>query len=393
MDGAINWDEIHVRCHLGASSEYEVRICQDANGNPCLPENGGTFPDAQCETTVKFSKESRMCAGVGVRRNPETNQVEGFKAALYFYDERTILSIEKYEDELRLEEFRGKSKWKKFSGYQEKFGETWKDKVKEEVNKTYRNIQDMIDHIWFESKKAFEGTNRESSFTIQHDHLKQMWTPRGIAYMVEIGMWEYLFKISGSSCALVSSLYQKGPLVGNSPELNRGTDAHCFADFKRAINLHTMLTLFYDATDPRRFSMGTPAEVHRTAERVWQVSPTPERIKYDIEGLPHILDQIIEAQGAAIHYPGSRPGGRHISLDGKRELKRTPGWTQRKNVTPERRVHPDVRDDTLTADQEVEIEDELDILEEVDDAEEDAEANDQDGDEEEREDESKEAEE
>jgi hypothetical protein len=210
--------------------------------------------------------------------------------------------------------------------------------------------------------------------------------------MKEIGMWDFLFKITGSNNALVNSLYQFC-LVGNSPELNRGTDAHCFADFKRAINLHAMLTFFYDADDPRRFSMGTPAQVHSTAERVWTVTPTPERIRYDIEGLPHILDQIIALKGGALHFPSSRPGNRHISLDGKRELVRPPAWTQRKLVTPERQVHRDAMDTIIEVDQEDAIEEELDILDEVGDAEDDAKADDQDDDEEESKDESKEAEE
>ena len=41
--------------------DNEVRICQDANGNPCLPEQADTSTVVQCETTPQFGEDSRMC--------------------------------------------------------------------------------------------------------------------------------------------------------------------------------------------------------------------------------------------------------------------------------------------------------------------------------------------
>jgi hypothetical protein len=56
----------------------------------------------------------------------------------------------------------------------------------------------------------------------------------------------------------------KFKIVGNSPEMCRGLDSHGFADLKAAVMAHASYTSVYpDKDNPRRFNLGTPAEVFR----------------------------------------------------------------------------------------------------------------------------------
>ena len=55
-------------------------------------------------------------------------------------------------------------------------------------------------------------------------------------------------------------IYQN-KVVGNSPELARGLDAHGFSDLEKSVQNHVSLTNGYDKDDPRKFEMSTPTKV------------------------------------------------------------------------------------------------------------------------------------
>ncbi len=69
-------------------------------------------------------------------------------------------------------------------------------------------------------------------------------------------MYDHMFKIHGPNVFLVNKRYKEN-LVGNSPEFNRATDAHGFADWNRCISLHASINTFLENEDPRKFKMGT----------------------------------------------------------------------------------------------------------------------------------------
>ena len=52
--------------------------------------------------------------------------------------------------------------------------------------------------------------------------------------------------------------------------------------------------------DPRRFKMGTQAELSDALQRTWQSHPTPERIVEDIMRMPATIKAIIKCQGGVL---------------------------------------------------------------------------------------------
>ncbi len=61
-----------------------------------------------------------------------------------------------------------------------------------------------------------------------------------------------------------------------------------------------ILSSVYAVGDPRRFHMGTPAQVWSTMTRCWQVEPTSDRIVEDILALLQVLERIIAARGCVV---------------------------------------------------------------------------------------------
>jgi hypothetical protein len=73
---------------------------------------------------------------------------------------------------------------------------------------------------------------------------------------------------------------------------------------------HVAATCELAADDLKRFKVGTPEELSRTMERVWQVCPSSERIVQDIKRFPKALKRIIEAKGAKVPDLDNRRGRR-----------------------------------------------------------------------------------
>jgi hypothetical protein len=91
----------------------------------------------------------------------------------------------------------------------------------------------------------------------------------------------------------------------------RGLDSRGFADLKAAVMTHASHTSVYpDKDGPRRFNLGTPAEVFQSIERAWAVAPTSKRICEDILMPPFVLDKIIAAQGSTVEDGALRQGRR-----------------------------------------------------------------------------------
>ncbi len=129
-------------------------------------------------------------------------------------------------------------------------------------------------------------------------------------------------------------------VVGDSPEICRGLDSHGFADLKRQLNWCVALTSLYQVDDPRRFHMGTPAEVASSLVRSWAVEPTSDRIIEDIEAFPRVLQKIIEHKGCVVLDEYLRTGRRYISIRGS-ECKNKPRMRQRKSTIALPPCHPD----------------------------------------------------
>ena len=97
----------------------------------------------------------------------------------------------------------------------------------------------------------------------------------------------------------------------------------------------------YAVGDPRRFEMGTPAQVWSTMSRCWTAAPPSARIIEYIDALPGALEKIIAANGCVVHDEFLRTGRRAVSRDGAR-LTRNARSRQRIETCRACPRHPDI---------------------------------------------------
>ena len=133
-------------------------------------------------------------------------------------------------------------------------------------------------------------------------------------------------------------------VVGDSPEFCRALDSHGFADLVICMAYHCSLSSVYPVDDPRRFHMGTPAQVWSTMTRCWQVEPTSDRIVEDIRALPEVLERIIAAKGCVVQDQFLRSGRRARRADDKGDCKNKPVSKQRISTLRARPLHPDCQE-------------------------------------------------
>ena len=133
-------------------------------------------------------------------------------------------------------------------------------------------------------------------------------------------------------------------LVGNSPELCLGLDAHGFSDLEAAIAYHVSITrLPYTDNNPHKFKTGTPDEMWSTMSRCWKVAPSRTRIVDNIVALPRVLRLIVAANGYAVADDNLRSGSRYIAIKDCSELKGNPRKRRRINTLMDATAarHPD----------------------------------------------------
>ena len=166
-----------------------------------------------------------------------------------------------------------------------------------------------MDHVIRESTKAFANTPHWDSFSIFHDGLSAWWEADAQAHIASLGFANRQMR---NTVANKGTRYEH-KIVGDSPEICRALDSHGFAYLKAGIITYAPYTSLYDMDDPRRYHLGTPAQLLSSIERTWRVTPTSERIIADIELFPNVLDKIIEARGCVVQdeeFRGLRSGRR-----------------------------------------------------------------------------------
>jgi len=242
----------------------------------------------------------------------------GMKAAPFTYTNRLVVGMKAYEGHVTAELARVrllKGQWGAVGvGYAERYPETWQDEVKKVANKKYCSIKELIDHMISESKKLYTGTKSENTFLIFHDALSAYFEKGAQEYIKSLGFKDRLVRCYGNTNSDIKRYQHK--LVGDSPELCP-LDAHLFSDYKRSVAMHCSLTSVYDINDPQRFHFGTPDQVRSTLTRVWEVIPTPARVKEDIMAIRGRIGKIIEYRGAIcpdVEFRGLRNGRRYIAM-------------------------------------------------------------------------------
>ena len=98
-----------------------------------------------------------------------------------------------------------------------------------------------------------------------------------------------------------------GKLTGNDPNMDP-LDAHLFSDYKGDIARAVAYTSGNPDGHPETYHLKTPRDVRRTMKRVWEWSPSSERIVQDIAKWPAHLQLVLDAKGAKV--PAQQRGKR-----------------------------------------------------------------------------------
>ena len=166
------------------------------------------------------------------------------------------------------------------------------------------------------------------------------------AHMEGLGFKDRQLRILGDENNAKVPKHYKWKLVGDSPEVCRGLDAHGFADLDRATSLNAALASSLDRNDPLRaeWLLGTPNQVWVSMSKTWTHSPTNDRIKEDIEHFEEVLKRIVEAKGCVIADEFLRRGRRERRSDGKGDRKNKARKRQNKATHKATEHHPDLND-------------------------------------------------
>ena len=312
-------------------SKWQWRVPRDpATGAIKSIEDGGELGPALDVTVGKFEDEARGCFGVMMKDGV------GMRLEPYEYTGRKVLGPTSYwaavQAELKRVDGLVGAPWAQFCNtgiegevplsecldggrYEALYGTDtlpndrrpcWRRKVDSHLKLCC--ITDIIDHIIAEGDKAFADTPFANSWMIGHDALGQYWEPDALKYLESKG-----FPPSRLLCAQGSTnlgTRYAGKLVGNSPEL-MPLDSNLFADLEYAIKQHCALTHDLHKDDPRKFKLGTPADVWSAMYRSWQTIK-PKRIAQDIKRWEDALVSIVHARGAVVPQLDTRHGRRAV---------------------------------------------------------------------------------
>lgn len=132
-------------------------------------------------------------------------------------------------------------------GYWGRYPETWEGELIKALNKSlFVNVIELMEHVLDKSEAFFEGAEAESNFLVFYGGLSHWHTPEAQAYMAPRRYANREMKITGSSRDKVQKRY-RDKLVGGSPELCRGLDAHESSD---SAALNCSLASFHPAGHP-----------------------------------------------------------------------------------------------------------------------------------------------
>jgi len=348
------WDEHHKKIRLGHASKWECRLRFDEDGNLAREEDGGVLEDASETTTTKYPGEARGCFGGGVRMLAN-GELEGFTLEACNYSGLQVIAPDLWETK-RVAEERSKigkaSPWTaskknggQWLGYRGRFPDTWSEELDKAVTKAgFVCVTKLMKHVIDTSEAAFKGTVAEGCFFIFHDGLSQWWTPAAQAYMKSRGYEHRQMRILGPTNDRVCKRY-RGKLVGDSPELCRGLDAHGFADLDAAVALNCSLASFHPRGHPLRekWSMAKVDTLFAAMNETWlHCAPTGARMLEDVAKIEPVLEVIVAAKGGVVADEFYRTGRRCRRADDKGDCARKPPKRQRKETLVAKPCHPEL---------------------------------------------------
>lgn len=246
--------------------------------------------------------------------------------------------------------------------YIAKYGETvdeWGEEVwRKEAKKQALNgcvcITDLLKHIVIHTKELYKDTPHFDTYYFYHDALSQLTADACVAWMQETTIPGENKKIYDRWVKPELGLNDRfgkkwrGRPLGNSPEL-MPLDNSLNQDLHKAVRFHVSLsTIMFDRgdTDPRIFLLTTPKSTASAYSRIWEISPTSERILQDIKKWNVANYAIVKAEGVYVEgLAGGNKGNCHTSMSWRTETRG--GRRVRGEYDPskfDKKMHPDLRD-------------------------------------------------
>eukprot|EP00966_Prymnesium_polylepis_P280235 6475081-Prymnesium_polylepis.1 len=148
-----------------------------------------------------------------------------------------------------------------------RYGSGWREALHDDVGRganALRCVTDLMDHVVAEGNRLFADTPYASTWVIMHDALSTWWEKAAQEHLAALG-FGLDRQISAKGDTNEGTRYE-GKLVGDSPEL-MPLDNRLFSYFEHSMKQHAALTRELPIGDPKRFSLGTPAEVSSTMKR------------------------------------------------------------------------------------------------------------------------------
>jgi hypothetical protein len=199
--------------------------------------------------------------------------------------------------------------------YEAKYGASeWRNKIRTATSlRAYVCITEMIEHIWAETAKLYEGTKYEDKWYVYHDALTLMTAADTIAWMKEKDMLRrWILPQNGLNSAIHDKdlkAYSNRP-VGNCPE-NMPWDLSLNKDLKDAVDHHVLITSHLPENDERKFSLSTPKRgVSAFIRCLKAMCVSRDRIMADIYRVLNSMRVVVEARGVHVPGIGCRSGSR-----------------------------------------------------------------------------------
>jgi hypothetical protein len=209
--------------------------------------------------------------------------------------------------------------------YLSKYGSTWEDEIKKGTHvREFVNIQEVVEHIYLISRELFNPTSdplKDDCF-FYHDALLLMVCSETKNWMEGEG---YLKHWVLPECGLQTGDLKEydGRPIGNMPEM-QPLDCTLNKDGHDGVQSHCAATAHIpdDDSDPRTFSISTPARGNRAYFRVLEGLPSSDRIIQDCMRWVPNMREISLAKGAIVPGIGNRQGCHFDQAPGKRGGKR-----------------------------------------------------------------------
>ena len=143
--------------------------------------------------------------------------------------------------------------------------ELWEIMVsKSKVCKNFISVNRMIDHMFRETNKAFEGTTHQDDWMIYHDALSLFVAKESYQYMHEKGYFRHLIM---PQLGLNRGTVYIHRMVGMRPEV-MPMDAHLNQDLHENVDRHVNLTSHLPDNHPNKFSRRTPKHLAAAYKKI-----------------------------------------------------------------------------------------------------------------------------